>query len=77
MATHHTVLFVHTEETPTLWTRPTCSFSCDKFVNPDLANRLKVLDHTHAILRSVALVELLQSLAGERLTVTAERLSVS
>ena len=64
---------MHTHQATALWTRPSLLFSCNKPVKPDLANRLKVFEHTHAILGLVTLVELLQPLAWEHLTITAER----
>jgi hypothetical protein len=73
MATRHAVLFVHTDEAPAFRTRPSLLLSCDKLVKPNLANVLKVLNHAHAILRSVAFVQLPKSRAGESGTRITER----
>ena len=72
-AARQTRHFVHTNQATAVRTGPSRLFARNKLVKPDLANGLEIFEHTHAVLGSVTFVELLQPLAWECFTVTAER----
>ncbi|MFA5835052.1 MAG: hypothetical protein WDA22_16360 [Bacteroidota bacterium] len=46
-------------------TFPTLSFFRQKFVDPVLFNSAKIVDHAHAVFRSISLIELAKSFTGE------------
>jgi hypothetical protein len=62
---------MNTEHLAAFWANPPFFFVSDEMPYAKISYVLKVADHAHAVLGSITLIQMLQSVAGEAVTIKA------